>query len=155
MIPKRCVSDPECNVIFLNLYLNVGYIGKLKMILLGRLQPATILKWKWDKISMNFISGLFQSYSDSKTSYKKLWNFKLATKYFLKVSPWKKVLRFGRKGKISLRFIGPHKIIEMNRTYYILIGIIIGARQNSQYFSCVYVTTVSIGSIICYYFNKC
>ncbi|KAK8647250.1 hypothetical protein V6N13_120998 [Hibiscus sabdariffa] len=28
------------------------------------------------------------------------------------VSPWKKVLRFGRKGKLSPRFIGPYRILE-------------------------------------------
>ena len=33
-------------------------------------------------------------------------------KVFFKVSPWKKVLRFGRKGKLSPRFIGPHEITE-------------------------------------------
>ena len=31
---------------------------------------------------------------------------------FLKVSPWKKVLRFGRKGKLSPRFIGPYEVSE-------------------------------------------
>ena len=31
---------------------------------------------------------------------------------FLKVSPWKKILRFGRKGKLSPRFIGPYEILE-------------------------------------------
>ncbi|KAA3477287.1 DNA/RNA polymerase superfamily protein [Gossypium australe] len=31
---------------------------------------------------------------------------------FLKVSPWKKVLRFGHKGKLSPQFIGPYEIIE-------------------------------------------
>ena len=31
---------------------------------------------------------------------------------FLKVSPWKKVLRFGRKGKLSPRFIEPYRILE-------------------------------------------
>ena len=30
----------------------------------------------------------------------------------IKVSPWKKVLRFGCKGKLSPRFIGPYEIIE-------------------------------------------
>ena len=30
-------------------------------------------------------------------------------KVFLKVSPWKKVMRFGRKGKLSPRFIRPMK----------------------------------------------
>ena len=29
---------------------------------------------------------------------------------FLKVSPWRKILRFGRKGKLSPRFIGPYEI---------------------------------------------
>ncbi|KAL4272934.1 hypothetical protein GQ457_13G011860 [Hibiscus cannabinus] len=31
---------------------------------------------------------------------------------FLKVSPWKKVMRFGRKGKLSPRYIGPYEIVE-------------------------------------------
>lgn len=31
---------------------------------------------------------------------------------FLKVSSWKKVLRFGRKGKLSTRFIGPYLILK-------------------------------------------
>ena len=33
-------------------------------------------------------------------------------KVFLKVSPWKKVMRFGKKGKLSPRFIGPYEVIE-------------------------------------------
>ncbi|XP_017604145.1 uncharacterized protein LOC108450888 [Gossypium arboreum] len=31
---------------------------------------------------------------------------------FLKVSPWKKVLLFGKKGKLSPRFIGPCETVE-------------------------------------------
>ena len=31
---------------------------------------------------------------------------------FLKVSPWKKILRFGRKGKLTPRLIGPCEISE-------------------------------------------
>ena len=31
---------------------------------------------------------------------------------FLKASSWKKILRFGRKGKLSPRFIGPYEILE-------------------------------------------
>lgn len=31
---------------------------------------------------------------------------------FLKVSPWKGVLRFGKKGKLSPRFIGPFEILR-------------------------------------------
>ena len=36
----------------------------------------------------------------------------MGDKVFLKVSPWKKILRFGRKGKLSPRFIGPYEVIE-------------------------------------------
>ena len=35
----------------------------------------------------------------------------MGDKVFLKVSPWKKILRFGKKGKLSPRFIGPFEVI--------------------------------------------
>ncbi len=38
--------------------------------------------------------------------------YEVGDKVFLKVSPWNKVLRFGKKGKLSPGFIGPYKIIE-------------------------------------------
>ena len=31
---------------------------------------------------------------------------------FLKVSPWKGILRFGKQGKLSPRYIGPYEITE-------------------------------------------
>ncbi|XP_040940693.1 uncharacterized protein [Gossypium hirsutum] len=31
---------------------------------------------------------------------------------FLKVSPWKKVLKFGRKGTLSPRFVGPYRVLR-------------------------------------------
>ena len=38
--------------------------------------------------------------------------YEVEDKVFLKVSPWKKILRFGRKGKLSPRFIGPYEVLE-------------------------------------------
>ena len=38
--------------------------------------------------------------------------YEIGEKVFLKVSPWKKVMRFGKKGKLSHRFIGPYEVIE-------------------------------------------
>ena len=38
--------------------------------------------------------------------------YEIDEKVFLKVSPWKKVMRFRKKGKLSPRFIGPYKEIE-------------------------------------------
>ena len=38
--------------------------------------------------------------------------YEIDEKVFLKVSPWKKVMRFGKNGKLSHRFIGPYEVIE-------------------------------------------
>ena len=50
-----------------------------------------------------------KSYADMK---RKDIRYEIGEKVFLKVSPWKKVMRFGKKGKLSPRFIGPYEIIE-------------------------------------------
>ncbi|KAK5775382.1 hypothetical protein PVK06_043266 [Gossypium arboreum] len=50
-----------------------------------------------------------KSYADMK---RKDIEYQVGDKVFLKVSPWKKILRFGRKGKLSPRFIGPYEISE-------------------------------------------
>ncbi|KAA3483223.1 Retrotransposon protein, Ty3-gypsy subclass [Gossypium australe] len=49
------------------------------------------------------------SYTDLK---RKDIDLKIGDRVFLKVLPWKKVLRFSRKGKLNLRFIGPYNILE-------------------------------------------
>ena len=38
--------------------------------------------------------------------------YEVDEKVFLKVSPWKKMVRFGKNGKLSPRFIGPYEVIE-------------------------------------------
>ena len=50
-----------------------------------------------------------KSYADLK---RKDIEYKVRDKVFLKVSPWRKILRFGKKGKSSPRFIGPYEILE-------------------------------------------
>ena len=50
-----------------------------------------------------------KSYADMN---RKEVHYEIGEKVFLKVSPWKKVMRFGRKGKLSPRFIGPYEVIE-------------------------------------------
>ncbi|KAA3461164.1 Retrotransposable element Tf2 [Gossypium australe] len=59
--------------------------------------------------SLKSTSDRQKSYADLK---RKEIEFQVGDKVFLKVSPWKKVLRFGKKGKLSPRFIGPYEIIE-------------------------------------------
>ena len=50
-----------------------------------------------------------KSYADMK---RKDIRYEIGEKVFLKVSPWKKVIRFGKNGKLSPRFIGPYEVIE-------------------------------------------
>ncbi|KAL5760844.1 hypothetical protein ACOSQ2_019682 [Xanthoceras sorbifolium] len=50
-----------------------------------------------------------KSYADLK---RKDIEYEVGEKVFLKVSPWKKIMRFGQKGKLSPRFIGPYEVIE-------------------------------------------
>ncbi|KAJ9546504.1 hypothetical protein OSB04_019047 [Centaurea solstitialis] len=50
-----------------------------------------------------------KSYADKR---RKDIEFKVGDRVMLKVSPWKGVIRFGKKGKLSPRYIGPYKIIE-------------------------------------------
>ena len=38
--------------------------------------------------------------------------YEVGDKVFLKVSPWRKILQFSKKGKLSPRFIGPYEILE-------------------------------------------
>ena len=38
--------------------------------------------------------------------------YEVGDKVFLKVSPWRKILRFRKKGKLSQRFIKPYEILE-------------------------------------------
>nr|GFD16418.1 putative reverse transcriptase domain-containing protein [Tanacetum cinerariifolium] len=38
--------------------------------------------------------------------------FQVGDKVMLKVSPWKEVVRFGKRGKLNPRYVGPFKVLE-------------------------------------------
>ncbi|KAJ9565898.1 hypothetical protein OSB04_001864 [Centaurea solstitialis] len=50
-----------------------------------------------------------KSYADNR---RKPLEFQVGDKVLLKVSPWKGLIRFGKKGKLSPRFVGPFEVIE-------------------------------------------
>ncbi|GKC30971.1 hypothetical protein Tco_1038265, partial [Tanacetum coccineum] len=50
-----------------------------------------------------------KSYADLK---RKPMEFEVGDKVMLKVSPWKGVVRFGKRGKLNPRFVGPFKVIK-------------------------------------------
>ncbi|GJV76743.1 putative reverse transcriptase domain-containing protein [Tanacetum coccineum] len=143
----------------------------------GLLQQPEIPEWKWDKITMDFITKLPRSknghdtiwvivdrltksahflairedykidglHRDASRLYKRLYGrettdkvvlikeklkaardcqksyadntrkpleFEVGDRVMLKVSPWKGVIRIGKKGKLAPRYVGPFKILE-------------------------------------------
>ncbi|GKD17010.1 putative reverse transcriptase domain-containing protein [Tanacetum coccineum] len=48
-------------------------------------------------------------YADNR---RKLVEFEVGDQVLLKVSPWKGVIRFGKKGKLAPRYVGPFEILE-------------------------------------------
>ncbi|GJT99692.1 putative reverse transcriptase domain-containing protein [Tanacetum coccineum] len=119
----------------------------------GLLQQSEIPVWKWERITMDFVSGLprtpsgspvcwsevgdnqltgpelirdmiekiiqikyrlltarscQKSYVDKRT---KPLEFEVGNMVLLKVSPWKGAVRFGKREKLSPRYIGPFRII--------------------------------------------
>ena len=50
-----------------------------------------------------------KNYADMR---RKPLEFQVGDRVLLKVSPWKGVVRFGKKGKLAPRYVGPFKIVE-------------------------------------------
>ncbi|KAL2237891.1 UNVERIFIED_CONTAM: Transposon Tf2-11 polyprotein [Sesamum indicum] len=53
-----------------------------------------------------------KSYVDQ---HRREMEYEVGDKVFLKISPWRGILRFGKHGKLSPRYIGPYEIIERIR----------------------------------------
>ena len=83
-------------------------LGEKKVIGLDLMQE-TEEKVKMIRERLKVATNRQKSYADMK---RKDIRYKVDEKVFLKVSPWKKVMRFRKKGKLSHRFIGPYKVIE-------------------------------------------
>ncbi|GJY63506.1 putative reverse transcriptase domain-containing protein [Tanacetum coccineum] len=67
-----------------------------------------------DKVVM--IKEKFKAARDCQKSYadkrRKPLEFEVGDQVLLKVSPWKGVVRFGKKGKLAPRYVGPFEILE-------------------------------------------
>ncbi|KAK8614466.1 hypothetical protein V6N13_068266 [Hibiscus sabdariffa] len=89
-----------------------------------RTTTATRLIFKWHHMKpcmgttekVKLISERLKAATDRQKSYADLKRreieYAVGDRVFLKVSPWKKVMRFGRKGKLRPRYIGSYEIIE-------------------------------------------
>ncbi|GJT86487.1 putative reverse transcriptase domain-containing protein [Tanacetum coccineum] len=71
-----------------------------------------------------------KSYADKR---RKPLEFKVGDRVLLKVSPWKGVVRFGKKGKLAPRYVGPFEIIER-------VGLVAYRLKLPQELSCVHDT---------------
>ncbi|GJX89611.1 putative reverse transcriptase domain-containing protein [Tanacetum coccineum] len=71
-----------------------------------------------------------KSYADKR--HKPL-EFKVRDRVLLKVSPWKGVVRFGNKGKLAPRYVGPFEIVEC-------VGLVAYRLKLPQELSCIHDT---------------
>ncbi|GKA85135.1 hypothetical protein Tco_0806789 [Tanacetum coccineum] len=91
--PFRCVSD---------IWLLISGDAK------GRSVVRQLYGLRWEKIKASG-SDRQKSYADKR---RKPLEFSVGDYVLLKVSPWKGVVRFGKKGKLAPRFVGPFEIVE-------------------------------------------
>ncbi|GMI63915.1 hypothetical protein HRI_000060800 [Hibiscus trionum] len=80
-----------------------------KLLSLPDMLKGTIEKVKLICERMRAASDRDKSYADLK--HKEI-EFAVRDRVFLKVSPWKKLMRFGRERKLIMRFIGPYEVVE-------------------------------------------
>ena len=70
-------------------------------------------RWFWE---IDIIKRRLQTTVDGQKKYTQNFRqpleFKVGDKVFLKVSPMRGVMRFGKKGKLSPRYVGSFEIIE-------------------------------------------
>ena len=65
---------------------------------------------------VNMIRGRLQAAQSKQKSYydikRKALELEIGDKVFLQVAPMKGVMRFGKKGKLNPRFVGPFEVLE-------------------------------------------
>ncbi|GJS55606.1 hypothetical protein Tco_0628968 [Tanacetum coccineum] len=91
------------------------WIAKLQ----GPETDVRLLKASLHVFSKKLIKQRIQAARDRQKSYadlkRKPMEFQVGDKVMLKVLPWKGVVRFGKRGKLNPRYVGPFRILEMVR----------------------------------------
>ncbi|GKF18022.1 putative reverse transcriptase domain-containing protein [Tanacetum coccineum] len=92
-----------------------GWVNHLSLAEVGQVQltgpklvQETTEKIIQIKQRMQVARDRQKSYADLK---RKLMEFQVEDKVMLKVSPWKGVIRFGKRGKLNPRYVGPFKVL--------------------------------------------
>nr|GEY36888.1 reverse transcriptase domain-containing protein [Tanacetum cinerariifolium] len=83
----------------------------------AQLTSPEVIQETTEKIVL--IKQRIQAAQDREKSYvdlkRKPMEFKVGDKVMLKVSPWKGVVRFGKRGKLNLRYVGPFNVLAKVR----------------------------------------
>ncbi|XP_023749415.1 uncharacterized protein LOC111897700 [Lactuca sativa] len=81
------------------------------------------------------IQANMKAAQDRQRSYASLkqkpYDIKEGELVMLKVSPWKGVMRFGKKGKLNPRYIGPFKVLKVVATQVFKFGVAQRTRRNT------------------------
>ena len=85
-----------------------GEVGERKLVE-PEIVQITTKKVEMIKANLKVARDRQKSYADNKA---RDLEFEVGDRVFLKLSSWKGVLRFDRKGKLSPRYIGPYEILE-------------------------------------------
>ena len=83
-------------------------VGERRLVGLGLVQ-ITSEKVKVVRDNLKKARDRKKSYADN---HRRDLQFEISDQVFLKISPWKGVLRFGKRGKLSPRYIGPYEIMS-------------------------------------------
>nr|GEV27902.1 putative reverse transcriptase domain-containing protein [Tanacetum cinerariifolium] len=115
---------------YVSKYLTCARVKAEHQRLSGLLVQPAIPEWKWDNITIDFITKLPKSPQGFDTIWvivdrlTKSAHFLLIRendpldnllRVMLKVSPWKGVVRFGKRGKLNPRYVGPFKVLAKVR----------------------------------------
>ena len=83
--------------------------GRRKEISRSEIVQVTCDKIKVIRDRLKIAQGRQKSYVNNR---RRDLEFEVGDMVFLRISPWKGILRFGKRGKLSLRYIGPYRIVE-------------------------------------------
>ena len=87
-------------------------VGERKLV--GpKIVQVTCDKVKVIRDRLKIVQNRQKSYADNR---RRDLQFEIGDQVFLKISPWKGVLRFGKRGKLSPRYIGLYEIMSKSRT---------------------------------------
>nr|GFC64780.1 hypothetical protein [Tanacetum cinerariifolium] len=115
-IRETDLMDKLARIYLKEVFTRHGYLSQ-SLVIATRVEEAQILgveliRKTTEKIVQ--IKERMQAARDRQKSYadlkRKPMEFQVGDKVMLKVSPWKGVVRFGKRGKLNPRYVGPFKV---------------------------------------------